>query len=221
MRLLRATVISFVLLSAPAAASCTFTSVQGVYDRSPTAVIATVVERGEDRVVLDVERTLKGTLAPGRVEAANPVTSVALGAPVGTRVGLGLSPAADGRPAVSSCNTAAPEPFALAAGPRARYVVAGGRTLLVLDPAGRLLRRFRVPGAIKAVAPGPVAGLVAHRDAGGVQLLDVVSGGGQPGPTGAFRPSRSLRVSGRVLRRDGRRVATLPKGSWTIATLVG
>lgn len=213
-----ATLGAFAALGGTASASCIQSSVQALYDRAPAAVIATVVEQREQTVVLDVERTLKGTVVPGRVEVPNPLTSVRLTVPAGRRVGLAVSPDAPAAFGVSDCGVAAPAPFTLAAGPRAGYVVAGGRTLLVLSRAGRELRRITVPRRVRGLARGPLVGVAAVRTAAGVALVDVVSGLEQPGPRGGFRPSRALRLDGHLLRRDGRRVATLPPGRWTSAT---
>lgn len=217
-RILLVTVVVFSITAAPAAASCLPVSTQSVFDRNPAVVIATVVEQRTGSVTLAVERGLKGDVPTGRMEVANPFSSVALTVPNGTRIGLGLRMLPQGGYETNACNRADPSALVRAAGPRPAYVVGGRRKLLLLDRRGREQRRIAVPGRVIAVARGPQPGLVALRTAAGVAYRDVFSGAISFGPRRSFRASRAFKIKGRRLLRDGRRVATLPRGRWTSAT---
>lgn len=223
-RILLATAVVLGLTAAPAAASCLPPSTQRTFDRNPAVVIATVVEQRMGTLTLTIERSLKGDVPTGRLEVSNATgTSIALNVPVGTRLGLGLKPSAQGGYAANVCSSAEPSALERAAGPRPAYVVGGRRQLLLLDQGGHEQRRITVPGLVTAVARGWQPGLVALRTAAGVAYRDVfseeVSFGppfGPPKPV--VRASRAFRIKGRTLLRDGQRVATLPAGRWTSAT---
>ncbi len=217
-RIVLATVMLFGVTSAPAAASCFPSSTQSTFDRNPAVVIATVVEQREAVITIAVERSLKGGVPTGRMDLANPLTSIRLDAPVGTRLGLGLRTLPQGGYATNDCNRADPDALALAAGPRPAYVVGGRRALLLLDRRGREQRRITVPGLVSAVSRGLQPGIVALRTAAGVAYRDVFSAEPFFGPPTPFRASRAFTIKGRRLLRNGRRVATLPSGRWTSAT---
>lgn len=217
-RILLVTAVVLGLTAAPAAASCLPPSTQRTFDRNPAVVIATVVEQREGTLTLAIERSLKGDVPTGRIEVANPLTSIALNVPVGTRLGLGLTQSAQGGYAANVCSSAEPSALERAAGPRPAYVVGGRRQLLLLGRDGREQRRITVPGVVTAVARGPQPGLVALRTAAGVAYRDVFSDELSSGPPKPVRASRAFRIKGRALLRDGRRVATLPAGRWTSAT---
>lgn len=209
------TVAIWALAAAPASALCSPRSTQSIYDRNPAAVVATVVEQRQGSVVVDVQRSLKGGLPLGRLALANPFTSIAFGRPVGSRVGLGLRPFAQGGYEVNGCNSADPDALALVIDARPTFVVGGQDALLLLDRRGRELRRIGVSGLVTAVARGQLAGTVALRTAAGVEELDVFRAQPSFGRPRSVRASRAFRVTGRHLLRDGRRVATLPPGRWT------
>jgi len=217
-RILLATAVAFGVTAAPAAASCLPPSTQSIFDRNPAVVIATVVEQRMGTLTLAIERSLKGDVPTGRLEVANPLSSIALNTPVGTRLGLGLTPSAQGGYGANDCNRAEPSALTRAAGPRPAYVVGGRRQLLLLDHGGHEQRRITVPGLVTAVARGWQPGLVALRTAAGVAYRDVFSEEVSFGPPKPVRASRAFRIKGRTLLRDGQRVATLPAGRWTSAT---
>ena len=217
-RILLATAAVFGVTAVPAAASCLPPSTQSTFDRNPAVVIATVVEQRAGAVTIAIERSLKGDVPAGRMEVANPFSSIALNVPIGTRLGLGLRPLAQGGYEANDCNRAEPDALTRAAGPRPAYVVGGRKALLLLDRNGREQRRIAVPGVVTAVARGWQPGLVALRTAAGVAYRDVFSEDVSGGPPKPVRASRAFRIKGRTLLRDGRRVATLPAGRWTSAT---
>ncbi len=217
-RILLATAAVLAVTATPAAASCFQVTTQTMFDRNPAVVIATVVEQRTGSVTLAIERGLKGDVPTGRLEVANPLTSIALNVPNGTRLGLGLRPIAQGGYETNDCNRADPSALVRAAGLRPAYVVGGRGALLLLDRRGREQRRIVVSGLVTAVARGPQPGLVALRTSAGVTYRDVFSDELFFGPPMPIRASRAFRISGRKLLRQGRRVATLPRGRWTSAT---
>ncbi len=220
-RILLATVAVLGVTAAPAAASCLPSSTQSTFDRNPAVVIATVVEQRANAITIVIERSLKGDVPTGRLEVANPLSSIALNVPLGTRLGLGLRPFAQGGYEANDCNRAEPSALVRAAGPRPAYVVGGRRQLLLLDRGGREQRRITVPGMVSAVARGGQPGVVALRTGAGVAYRDVLSEEVFFMPPKPFRASRAFSIRGRALLRDGRRVATLPAGRWTSATSLG
>lgn len=221
-RILLAIAAVLAVTATPAAASCVQVSTQRMFDSNPAVVIATVVEQRTGSVTLAIERRLKGDVPTGRLKVANPFSSIALAVPNGTRLGLGLRPIAQGGYETNACDRADPSALVRAVGSHPAYVVGGRGALLLLDRRGREQRRIVVPGLVTAVARGPEPGLVALRTAADVTYRDVFSGklffGLYFFPLKPIRASREFRISGRTLLRQGRRVATLPRGRWTSAT---